>query len=287
MDMKKNIAIISISLILVYLLFTNNVLVGTSILNSCRLFLSKVFISLFPMYIISKILINYNFPYYLFTITKSHYVYIFIMSLLSGTPNNAVIIKDLLQKKLISVEAANRFIMCNFFINPLFLYTMLSNFLPLKIVIFIIIISYLTNVFIYWFVKIKENNPIKKTKELGLAEILVQEVSKASQIFLNVLGMIIIFNLLTLIIPNNLRAFTGLVEVTNGLSFLINSSIITYFKAILSLIFINFGGICILMQVKTIINGSDIKISNYLYGRFYAAFLSVITFIILTLLQVI
>ncbi len=285
--MKKNIAIISISLILVYLLFTNNVLVGTSILNSCHLFLSKVFISLFPMYIISKILINYNFPYYLFTITKSHYIYIFIMSLLSGTPNNAVIIKDLLQKKLISAETANRFIMCNFFINPLFLYTMLSNFLPLKIIIFIIIISYLTNIFIYWFIRIKEDNPIKKTKELGLAEILVQEVSKASQIFLNVLGMIIIFNLLTLIIPNNLKTFTGLVEITNGLSFLIRSSIATYFKAILSLIFINFGGICILMQVKTVINGSDIKISNYLYGRFCATFLSVIAFIILTLLQVI
>ena len=61
MDMKKNITIISLSLLLVYLLFTNNTIVSTSILNSCHLFLTKVFISLFPMYIISKILINYNF----------------------------------------------------------------------------------------------------------------------------------------------------------------------------------------------------------------------------------
>ena len=114
--MKKNITIICVSLVLVYLLFTHNVLIGNSILNSCQLFLSKVFISLFPMYIISKILINYNFPYYLFKITKSHYLYIFIMSLLSGTPNNAVIIKDLLDRKVISEGTANTYIMCNFFI---------------------------------------------------------------------------------------------------------------------------------------------------------------------------
>ena len=164
--MKKNITIISLSLLLVYLLFTNNIIVSTSILNSCHLFLTKVFISLFPMYIISKILINYNFPYYLFKLTKSHYLYLFIMSILSGTPNNAVIIKDLLDRKVIDSTTANKYIMCNFFINPLFLYTMLRNFLDLKTTILIISISYSSNIIIYHFLKVNKKVLYLKLKNL-------------------------------------------------------------------------------------------------------------------------
>lgn len=284
MDMKKNITIISLSLLLVYLLFTNNTIVSTSILNSCHLFLTKVFISLFPMYIISKILINYNFPYYLFKLTKSHYLYLFIMSILSGTPNNAVIIKDLLDRKVIDSTTANKYIMCNFFINPLFLYTMLRNFLDLKTTILIISISYSSNIIIYHLFKSKQKSPLFKAKELSMSELLVKEVSNATHIFLNVLGMIIIFNLISLLIIPKFRAFTGLIEVTNGLSFLIFSSLSTYLKALLSLIFINFGGLCILMQVKAIINNTDIKLTNYLYGRFYATFISTFLFLIINLI---
>lgn len=284
MDMKKNITIISLSLLLVYLLFTNNTIVSTSILNSCHLFLTKVFISLFPMYIISKILINYNFPYYLFKLTKSHYLYLFIMSILSGTPNNAVIIKDLLDRKVIDSTTANKYIMCNFFINPLFLYTMLRNFLDLKTTILIISISYSSNIIIYHFFKSKRKSPLFKAKELSMSELLVKEVNNATHIFLNVLGMIIIFNLISLLIIPKFRSFTGLIEVTNGLSFLIFSPLSTYLKDLLSLIFINFGGLCILMQVKTIINNSDIKLTNYLYGRFYATFISTFLFLIINLI---
>ena len=236
------------------------------------------------MYIISKILINYNFPYYLFKLTKSHYLYLFIMSILSGTPNNAVIIKDLLDRKVIDSTTANKYIMCNFFINPLFLYTMLRNFLDLKTTILIISISYSSNIIIYHFFKSKQKSPLFKVKELSMSELLVKEVSNATHIFLNVLGMIIIFNLISLLIIPKFRAFTGLIEVTNGLSFLIFSSLSTYLKALLSLIFINFGGLCILMQVKAIINNTDIKLTNYLYGRFYATFISTFLFLIISLI---
>ena len=281
--MKKNITIISLSLLLVYLLITNTTTVSTSILNSCHLFLTKVFISLFPMYIISKILINYNFPYYLSKITKSSYLYLFLISLLSGTPNNAIIIKDLLDKKIIDITTANKYIMCNFFINPLFLYTMLKNFLDLKTAILIIIISYFSNIIIYLFLKSNFPSPLCKTKELSLSELLVKEVNNATSIFLNILGMIIIFNLISLLILPKYKVFTGLIEVTNGLYFLTQSSLTPYLKALLSIIFINFGGLCILMQVKSVINSSAILLTNYLYGRFYATFLSVFLFLIISL----
>ena len=161
---------------------------------------------------------------------------------------------------------------------------MLRNFLDLKTTILIISISYSSNIIIYHFFKSKQKSPLFKTKELSMSELLVKEVSNATHIFLNVLGMIIIFNLISLLIIPKFRAFTGLIEVTNGLSFLIFSSLSTYLKAFLSLIFINFGGLCILMQVKTIINNSDIKLTNYLYGRFYATFISTFLFLIISLI---
>ena len=99
--------------------------------------------------------------------------------------------------------------------------------------------------------------------------------------------MIIIFNLLTLVIPDNFKTFTGIIEVTNGLAFLKISEISTYFKALLSIIFINFGGFCILMQIKTVLSNSKIKVSNYLYGRFYATFLSSSLFLLATLFHII
>ena len=263
----------------VYLLFTNNSVVASSIINSCQLFLTKVFISLFPMYILSKILINYNFPYYIYQITKSNYLYIFILSLLCGSPSAYVILDDLVNKNIISKESANSYMMCNFFLNPLFLYTMLKAFLPLKVVIKIICITYGTNILIYFMHK-EKNTPLLKTKEMPLGDLLVKEINNAKDIFLNVLGMMILFNLLSAAIPSSLAYFTGILEVSNGLNYLARAKLTSLAKSLLSILFINFGGISIFMQIKSVLKNSSLASSKYLLGRFYACFLSLGLFLI-------
>lgn len=277
--MKRNLFIILTSLLIVYLLFTNTSIVANSILSSCRLFLTKVFISLFPMYILSKVFINYNFPYYIYRITKSNYLYIFLLSLLCGSPSSYIILNDLVIKGTITEEDANSYVMANFFLNPLFLYTMLKLFLPLNIVFKIIFISYFSNILLYFMHRTKSKQ-MKRSKEIPLGDLLVKEVNNAKDIFLNVLGMIILFNLLSLLIPKSLGFLVGILEVSNGLNYLsiLNTSLMS--KCMLALIFINFGGISIFMQIKAVLKDSHISLSRYILGRFYASFLSVGIFLL-------
>ena len=277
--MKRNLFIILTSLLIVYLLFTNTSIVANSILSSCRLFLTKVFISLFPMYILSKVLINYNFPYYIYRLTKSNYLYIFLLSLLCGSPSSYIILNDLVIKGTITEEDANSYIMANFFLNPLFLYTMLKLFLPLNIVFKIIFISYFSNILLYFMHRTKSKT-MKKSKEIPLGDLLVKEVNNAKDIFLNVLGMIILFNLLSLLIPKSLGFLVGILEVSNGLNHLVTLNTSLMSKCMLALIFINFGGVSIFMQIKAVLKDSYISLSRYILGRFYASFLSVGIFLL-------
>lgn len=277
--MKRNLLIILCCLFIVYLLFTNTGIIANSILNSCKLFITKVFISLFPMYILSKVLINYNFPYYIYRLTKSNYLYIFLLSLLCGSPSSYIILNDLVIKGIISKEDANSYIMANFFLNPLFLYMMLKLFLPLNIVFKIIFISYFSNILLYFIHKTK-GKPLKRNKEIPLGDLLVEEVNNAKDIFLNVLGMIILFNLLSLLIPKDLGFLVGILEVSNGLNYLVTLNTSLMSKSMLALIFINFGGISIFMQIKAVLKNSYISLTRYILGRFYASFLSVSIFLL-------
>lgn len=277
--MKRNLLIILCCLFIVYLLFTNTGIIANSILNSCKLFITKVFISLFPMYILSKVLINYNFPYYIYRLTKSNYLYIFLLSLLCGSPSSYIILNDLVIKGIISKEDANSYIMANFFLNPLFLCTMLKLFLPLNIVFKIIFISYFSNILLYFIHKTK-GKPLKRNKEIPLGDLLVEEVNNAKDIFLNVLGMIILFNLLSLLIPKDLGFLVGILEVSNGLNYLVTLNTSLMSKSMLALIFINFGGISIFMQIKAVLKNSYISLTRYILGRFYASFLSVSIFLL-------
>jgi len=274
--MKRNIIIFIISCIFIYFIFTNNTLISTSILNSINLFINKVFISILPMYFITKILINYNIPYYISKIFHSTYIYLFIASILSSTPSNASIIKDLLDNKQIDKVSANTYIMCNTFINPVLIHNILKDIISTKEIIIIISVSYLSNIIIYLLHR-KSNGTIKKRKEISISNLLTIEVTNFSKIILNILVFIIIFNLLSLMVPTY---FKGLLEVTNGLSLIktFNNNI----RSILSLIYINFGGLCIAMQIKSII-GNDISYSNYLLGRFYACIISISLYMIINL----
>lgn len=69
---KKNINIL-FNLIIFYLIFKvffNNTLFYNSIILSLKMFIYKVFPFLFIMMILNKMLISFNFPYYLNKIFK-------------------------------------------------------------------------------------------------------------------------------------------------------------------------------------------------------------------------
>ena len=116
--MKKkyiNIFLITLLMLYIYYIFTHKNNISTNIINSCNLFFYQVFPSLFPMFIISSLLINLNAPYYftqVFSLCNKYFhisplkIYIIIMSLISGTPSNAFISKELYEQKQITNDIA-------------------------------------------------------------------------------------------------------------------------------------------------------------------------------------
>ena len=139
-------------------IFTNNKDVAEVIINATNLFLRKVFVSLFPMFIINDILINLNIPYYFYLVFNKLFLkvfktsglgaYVFIMSLISGTPSNAYILKELVEERSLSYEEASHFLMFTYFSNPLFLTIMLGSIFDSKTTLKIILIHYISNILI-------------------------------------------------------------------------------------------------------------------------------------------
>ena len=267
--MKKNIIIYTITFIFILLTFTNQTLIVNSVINSSQLFLTKVLPFFLPMFIISKILINYNFPVYISKLFKNNIcVYILLISFISGSPNNAILIKDLLNKNIISISEANKYIKCSFFQNPLFLYTMISTLFNKKIAVIIIISQLLSNIIIYLIKPIKNNN-INIIKSINISDLIVKTINESINILLYVYISIVLFNIIIVLLPSNLSNFIGIFEITSGLNYLIISNNNYIIRLILTIIYISFGGLAIHIQIKSVIKDTNILYSNFLLSRFY------------------
>jgi len=273
--MKKNIIIYVISIFFIYLIFTNQKLIITAVLNSSILFISRVLPYFLPMFIISKILINYNLPYYISKIFKNNiYVYILIISFISGCPNNVILIKDLLNKNIINISEANKYIKCTFFQNPLFLYAMISKLFNSKIAIIILLVQLLSNIILYMIKPIK-NNIVNKSLSINIADLLVNTINDSINILLYIYITIVIFNIFIALLPKFLLYFTGIFEITSGLNFLINvTNNLT--KMLLTIIYISFGGLAIHIQIKSVLKDTNISYTNFLLSRFYQLFIQVV-----------
>ncbi len=120
--MKRKITILLIMTFII-LIFKNYEIVLKSALDATSIWLNKVFPYLFIMIIIQDLLINLNFSSFF----KNTAIYIFIMSLLSGTPSGTYIISKLKEQNIITKEYANTCLIFTFFANPLFLYSILNK----------------------------------------------------------------------------------------------------------------------------------------------------------------
>ena len=128
--------------------------------------------------------------------------------------------------------------------------------------------------------KTKEKVFPNKIKEDKLSNVVINNIKDSMIVFFNIYSMIVIFSLLSLLLPKNLITLQGILEVTNGLNYLITCNLNIIVKEILAIIYINFGGLCLLMQVKSIIKDTSIDFSNYILSRFYACLIAIILFLL-------
>lgn len=281
----KDYLIIIISLLFLYFSILNNKLINISIISSINLWVTKVFPSLFPMILINNILIDYNFPYYITKVFKKKGLkyYVMILSLFSGSPSNAIIIKELHQSKAINEEDANKLLTYTFFSNPIFLTTMLSLMFDMKTTWKIIIISYLSNFIISLLFKIKPNN-IENLKNINHS--ISNSITKTMSTLIMILGTISFYILLSTFIITLFKLDTtnslfvkGILELTQGLSYLKEISISAFLKELIALTFISFGGLSIHAQIKSILTDTNLSYKYFLYGRLLSVIISFMTLI--------
>ena len=271
--MKKKIILFTTLYILIKI-FLNYQIIQKDIYLISIVFLKKVFPALFIFFIISSILINYGFVevisklfgklfYYLFNIS-SYSSYIFIMSMLSGLPSNAKYIKELLDEKLIDENEANHILLFTHFANPLFIL-----FIGLNKPYLILFAHYIPNIIIGIFTRgfYKSNNHTIKFKNSSKSfnKVLSDSIINSFNTLIMVLGLIIVFY--TIGNLTNSFILKYILEMSSSINYIIKINITYKLKAMLICGILSFGGICVHMQVISILNNKKIRYGPYLLAR--------------------
>lgn len=295
-EKTKNFTFCLCCFFIMLFIFKNNKEVSQVIIDGVNLFFKKVFVSLFPMFILNDFFIYFKLPYYFNYFfgsffkktfkTSGNCAYVFFMSLLSGTPSQAYILKNLWLENKISQEEAEHYLAFTYFSNLLFLITMLSLMFPSKIVFKIILIHYFSNILIGLFLRKKApdmTNTNLNTENTSLGKAITKSISKSMNTLLMILGTIVFYILLCFIISKMLpnieilkSLVAGFLEITNGLNQLIPIILTSKIKEIIAISIISFGGLSIHTQIMTILEDTPISYLPFLKGRILQTLFSII-----------
>ena len=310
MKKKTNIFIIIILLFFLIQLFSHTNLINTSIINSSKLWFYNLVPSIFPIYIILDLLINYNILDILnflikpltklFKINKSGSI-TFILSILSGFPSNSKYIDLMLKNNNINLNLANKLLMFTHFSNPLFIINTIGiKLLNNKLIALVILIShYLGNILIglinrNYFINNDSNENTFNIQKNNFITTLSNSIFNTTKILFLLYGIITIFMILNNIINIHLNInpifkaiISSIFEITNGVYNISLLNINIIYKASLITFFLSFGGLCIHMQVFGILNNYKLDYKNYFFTRIsHGIITSSFTYFILKLLNV-
>ena len=266
--------------------------------------------SLFPMFIISSILVEIDIPKVLGNIfkkpmnilfkTKGEGAFIFFMSMITGFPSSAKYINDLLNKKQINTKDAQKILMFSFFSNPLFIINTVGiMFLKnQKIGIMLLISHILGNIIIgiifknYNQTKSIPNTKINNLKYLNtkinntnLFTTLITSIKTSIETLINIFGIITFFLIIINILFKTKNIITipliGILEMTSGLKYLSISNIDYNIKVLLSMFLISFGGFSVHFQIMSILHKKKVKYLPFLISRIIHGIISVLILIII------
>lgn len=293
----------------IFFIFTNSSIINDSIFFSYELFIKNIFPSLFPMFIISYILVEIGIPEFLCSIfykffnklflVKSDASFVFFMSMLTGFPSSAKYIDMLIEKNRIDSHDASKILIFTFFSNPLFIVNTVGiMFLGNINLGFIILVSHITgNILVgLLFRNYNKTNSTDVIDARKGIKVLINKINTTSffSVFLNsikdaintmilIFGIIVTFQIIISILPCNMF-FKGIIEMTTGLR-LITIYDNLYFKVFLSTFFISFGSLCIHTQIMNILNKKRVRYLPFLFARIIHGIISAVMSIILCLLM--
>ena len=285
-----NLVIVISCIVVLIELLINKTLVFNTISYSLDIWIKSIIPSLFPFFIISDILINYNITNYipkfiknifskLFNVSDS-VVTIFFLSLLSGFPSNARNARTMVDNKLISSEEATHALMFTHFSNPLFILGTLSMFfVNEKICVIVLITHYLSNVIIG--IMFRNSNTISNIdytlsnkKSQNFPSVFIKAVRNSIDTLLTIFGTLSCFLVLSSIIINRLNLgmynstiLKGILEITMGLKSLAEINISDIYIVVIASMFVSFGGLSVHMQVLSFLIDTDISYKPFFMAR--------------------
>ena len=305
--MKKKIKKYTILLFLILLflwsLIKSNIVMENAIF-ALDLWKTKVFPSLFPIFILIDVLINYDLisilnhflykPFYkLFRFNKEE-LYIFFLSMLGGFPSSSKYTAKFYKEKRITLDNANRMLMCSHYSNPIFIFgTILSMFPYKKLCLLIFLSHYLGNFILAFYTREHQQYQSYKRKEketLSFSDCITNSITSNTQTLLFILGSITIFYILSAFLSEGLKNYevlsgvlSGLLEITQGITKITTIyNLPLHIKAALITFFLSFGGLCVHIQTLGMIQNTKISYWKFLKGRIIHSTLSVILYIILS-----
>ena len=266
---------------------------------SCNLFIKNIFPSLFPMFIISSVLVELGIPNILGSFfqgitsklfkTKGSASFVFFMSMITGFPSSAKYISDLLDKRIINEQDAEKILMFTFFSNPLFILNTVGNifYKSTKIGIILLTAHITGNIIIGLIFRnynkqkyiIKENKKIDELKKLNnkinsenIFKIFFKSINSSLEILTSIFGIVTFFLILINLIfknPHNLYQvlITGILEMTTGLKYLSIMNINLKIKLVISSFFLSFGGLSVHSQIMNILEKKKVKYLPFLIAR--------------------
>ena len=293
----KNIIIIICSLFFLVNLIIYRNLVFDTVGFSLNIWITSLLPALFPFFIVSDILINYDvikyFPKvirnsikYLFNVSDNGLV-IILLSMLSGFPSNARNIKNMYLDKKITKEEGEHLLYFTHFSNPMFILGTIPLILNSnKISKYILISHYLANIILgiclrkYNRVNDSNTSNYKEDKHnFGL--VLTTSIRKSLDSVLGILGTLTIFLIISTLLINffNLDNTSSLLiksilELTSGLKELGSYNLLDKYLLIISSCILSFGGLSVHMQVINELVDTDISYKNYFIGRILQVVLS-------------
>ena len=300
--MKKyiNFIIIIVTCFFMIEFILNRELVFDTVAFSLNIWVKNVAPSLFPFFVLTDILISYNFVKYLpkwfvnffsnlFNIKKEA-VLVFFLSIISGFPSNAKNARKLYDMRVLNKEEASHLLIFTHFSNPLFILgTVAIYFLNNKnLGIIILLAHYLSNFIVAIIFRNnnfnnKSNNIASYNNNLYFGEVFVNAIKSAIDTILLICGTLTCFLIASSIIINRFDLSTtneiivkSLLEITIGLKELSLCNISNLYLVMLSSFILSFGGLSVHMQVKSQLVGTDISYKPFFIGRIYQYLKSVV-----------
>ena len=295
----KKLKYIILTLILIIFILNIKIVINSTY-EASLLFFKKVFITIFPFVILCDFLIYFNYHIFIkgifgkiinkiFNIDSNTSI-IFILSIFSSHPSNAIYIKNLLDNKIIDIKVANRILIYTYFPSIAFVIGVIgvSLYNSFKIGLMLWIICFINNILIGLFLR-KDNVYIEsinnETKNISFFECFKLSIIKAINTSFIILGNLIVFTIIINLIvnyisinPTILSVLTGFLELTSGVISISLLDIPFNVKFALTSLILNFSSLSILFQSFSILSSYKINIKKTLTIKLL---FSIITFLLI------